>query len=67
MAIGLIVSVGLFANVYGVYIAPIPNANPGIGDITFFVGFAVTAVLYYVFNMATMRSPARTAAGSSAR
>src|SRR5690348_16210323 len=35
MLIGLAVSVGLFANVYGVYIGPIPNGNPGIGDITF--------------------------------
>ena len=51
MAIGLVVSVGLFANVFGVYIGPIPTNNPGIGDITFFVGFAVTAVLYYVFCM----------------
>ena len=51
MAIGLAVSVGLFANVFGVYIGPIPTNNPGIGDITFFVGFAVTAVLYYVFCM----------------
>ncbi|HEX2680227.1 MAG TPA: cytosine permease, partial [Candidatus Dormibacteraeota bacterium] len=38
MAIGLIVSVGLFGNVYGVYVGPIPNNNGSIGDITFIVG-----------------------------
>jgi len=51
MAIGLVVSVGLFANVYSVYTGPIPNNNPGIGDFTFIVGFLLTAVLYYAFNM----------------
>jgi len=66
MAIGLIVSVGLFANVYGVRVGPIPSANPGIGDITFFVGFAVTAVLYYVFSMIGGRQSAPIMAGSRA-
>jgi nucleobase:cation symporter-1, NCS1 family len=51
MAIGLVVSVYLFANVYSIYTGPIPNNNPGIGDITFVVGFVLTAVLYYVFQM----------------
>jgi len=66
MAIGLAVSVGLFANVYGVYIGPIPTNNPGIGDITFFVGFALTAVLYYVFQMVGRTSSATTPMGSRA-
>src|SRR5437660_234230 len=51
MAIGLVVSVGLFANVYSVYTGPIPTNNPQIGDITFIVGFVVTGALYYVFNL----------------
>jgi len=66
MLIGLIVAVGLFGNVYGVYVGPIPNNYGGIGDITFFVGFALTAVLYYVFNMATRTSSTREPAGSRA-
>src|SRR5438309_7473683 len=51
MAIGLVVSVYLFANDFGVYVGPIPTNNPQIGDITFIVGFIITAVLYYVFNL----------------
>ena len=51
MAIGLVVSVYLFANDFGVYVGPIPTNNPQIGDITFIVGFIITGVLYYVFNL----------------
>jgi hypothetical protein len=58
MAIGLVVSVYLFANVYSVYTGPIPNGNPGIGDITFIVGFVLTGVLYYAFQMMTGRQAA---------
>jgi NCS1 family nucleobase:cation symporter-1 len=66
MAIGLIVSVGLFSNVFGVYIGPIPNNVAGIGDVTFIVGFVLTAVLYYAFSMATRRETTTSAAGSRA-
>jgi NCS1 nucleoside transporter family len=66
MAIGLIVSVGLFGNVYGVYVGPIPNNIAGIGDITFIVGFLLTAVLYYAFSMATRSETAASTAGSRA-
>jgi len=51
MAIGLVVSVDLFANDFGLYVGPIPTNNPQVGDITFIVGFVITAVLYYVFNL----------------
>jgi NCS1 family nucleobase:cation symporter-1 len=66
MAIGLVVSVYLFANVFGVYIGPVPTNNPNVGDITFIVGFAITAVLYYVFNMVSGKDAvtARTTAAS---
>lgn len=50
MAIGLVVSVYLFANSTA-YTGPIAKNNPQIGDITFIVGFIITAVLYYVFNL----------------
>ena len=66
MAIGLAVSVYLFGNVYGVWVGPIPTGNPGIGDITFFVGFALTAVLYYVFQTVTRSQSAAAPIGSRA-
>ena len=66
MLIGLVVSVYLFGNVYGVWVGPIPNSNPGIGDITFFVGFLLTAVLYYAFQMVSRSQPAATPIGSRA-
>jgi NCS1 family nucleobase:cation symporter-1 len=66
MAVGLVVSVYLFSNVFGVYVGPIPTNNPDIGDITFIVGFVITAVLYYVFNLnlRSQTASARTAASS---
>src|SRR5712692_1823215 len=64
MAIGLAVSVYLFGNVYGVWVGPIPTGNPGIGDITFFVGFALTAILYYVFQTVTRSQTAAAPTGS---
>src|SRR6266849_3642911 len=63
MAIGLAVSVYLFANVFSVYTGLIPNGNPGIGDITFIVGFVLTGVLYYAFQ--TMTGNQATAAGKA--
>jgi len=65
MAIGLIVSVGLFGNVFGVYVGPIPNNVAGIGDITFIVGFLLTAILYYAFSMATREQMTTSAAAGS--
>ena len=62
MAIGLVVSVGLFANVYSVYTGPLASNNPQIGDITFIVGFIVAGALYYAFNMMTRSQPAPKAA-----
>ena len=66
MLIGLIVSVYFFANDFGVYVGPIPTNNPNLGDITFIVGFVLTAVLYYVFNLGlrNQTAEARTALGA---
>jgi NCS1 family nucleobase:cation symporter-1 len=66
MAIGLVVSVYLFANDFGLYVGPIPTNNPQVGDITFIVGFVITAVLYYVFNLGLRKqtTQARAAMGS---
>jgi NCS1 family nucleobase:cation symporter-1 len=66
MLIGLVVSVYFFGNVFGVWVGPIPNNNPQIGDITFLVGFVLTAVLYYVFQLVTRSQRAPAAAGSHA-
>lgn len=68
MAIGVVVSVWLFANIFGLYIGPIPTNYPQVGDITFIVGFLITGVLYYVFNLGLRRqaTETRTALGSRA-
>ena len=68
MAVGLVVSVYLFANDFGIYVGPIPTNNPQVGDITFIVGFVITAVLYYVFNLGLRKETAdkRAALGSRA-
>jgi len=58
MAIGLVVSIWLFSN-QAVYLGPIPKSYPQVGDITFIVGFALSAVLYYVFCLI---QPSRTEA-----
>jgi purine-cytosine permease-like protein len=68
MAVGLVVSVWLFANIFGLYVGPIANSYPQIGDITFIVGFVITAALYYVFNLNLRKETAakRAAMGSRA-
>jgi NCS1 family nucleobase:cation symporter-1 len=45
-AVGLAVSIGLFAN-QTLYTAPVPKAVPEVGDLTFVVGFIVSALVYY--------------------
>jgi NCS1 family nucleobase:cation symporter-1 len=54
MAIGIVVSVALFSN-ESFYTGVVPKAVPEVGDITFFVGFLVAAVLYAVLS-ATQRN-----------
>jgi hypothetical protein len=65
MAVGLIVSIYFFANSTA-YTGPIAKNNPDLGDITFIVGFVITAVLYFVFNLGLRKqtTDARTAVGS---
>jgi NCS1 nucleoside transporter family len=50
MAIGLVVSVYLFSN-NALYLGTVPKANAAVGDLTFVVGFVLTAVLYWLFNL----------------
>ena len=67
MAIGLVVSVWLFAS-NSLYVGWFAFNYPQFGDLTFIVGFVLTAVLYYVFNMLTSRqtSAAATPMGTRA-
>jgi NCS1 family nucleobase:cation symporter-1 len=47
MLVGMVISIWLFCNQVK-YLAPIPKAHPGIGDITFEVGFVISALTYYL-------------------
>jgi NCS1 family nucleobase:cation symporter-1 len=60
MAVGGGISIWLFANQYPKYIGPIPTDHPAFGDITFEVGFVLTAVLYVVLR-AVLRPKGSTA------
>jgi nucleobase:cation symporter-1, NCS1 family len=48
MVVGMVVSIGLFANQPPRFTAYFPTHHPGIGDLTFEVGFIVTVVVYYL-------------------
>jgi NCS1 family nucleobase:cation symporter-1 len=48
MLIGMGISIWLFSN-QTEYVGPIPKAHPGVGDLTFEVGFVLSAVLYAIF------------------
>jgi NCS1 nucleoside transporter family len=48
MGVAMVVSIWLFSD-QTKYLAPIPKAHPGLGDITFEVGFVIAAVLYAIF------------------
>ncbi|HUY73883.1 MAG TPA: cytosine permease [Candidatus Dormibacteraeota bacterium] len=67
MGAGVVVSIYLFANVFGLYVGPIPTSNPAVGDVTFIVGFVISAVLYYVFNLGLRKQTAETRATLGAR
>jgi NCS1 nucleoside transporter family len=45
MAVGMAVSIALFSN-QTEYIAPVPTHVPAVGDLTFEVGFVLTALIY---------------------
>jgi purine-cytosine permease-like protein len=67
MAIGLVVSVGIFSDNGVIYNGPFANANPQLGDLTFIVGFVLTAVLYYVFNLGLRKQTSETRAAHGSR
>ncbi len=67
MAVGLVVSVWLFAN-NAIYVGYVPFHWPQLGDVTFIVGFLISGALYYVFNLGLRKqtSENRAAMGSRA-
>src|SRR6266851_3662335 len=65
MAVGLVVSVWLFAST-AIYVGYVAFNYPQFGDLTFVVGFVISAVLYYVFSMATRSQTAPAPMGSRA-
>jgi NCS1 nucleoside transporter family len=62
MAIGMAVSIPLFANQYPRYIAYFPTHHPAVGDLTFEVGFVVSAVVYFVLYKAGLGPKKKAAA-----
>jgi NCS1 family nucleobase:cation symporter-1 len=66
MAVGLVVSVYLFANSTA-YTGPIAKNNPQLGDITFIVGFVIAAVLYFALNLGLRRATSDTKAAIGSR
>jgi purine-cytosine permease-like protein len=58
MVVAMAVSIWLFANEPPLYVGPVPTKHPAFGDITFFVGFLIAAVLYAViYSIERSRQP----------
>ena len=61
MLVGMVVSVYLFSN-QTEYVGLVPKHVPAIGDITFEVGFVLTAVIYLTWHAITGRAGSRATA-----
>ncbi len=61
MVVGAVVSIWLFAN-QTKYTGPIPKHHPAFGDITFEVGFVISAVVYFVLYLVLKPSAGAVAA-----
>ena len=64
MIAGMGLSIGLFANQYPRYVAPVPTHWPAVGDLTFEVGFVVTTVIYLTWHAITDRRQVPAAAAA---
>ena len=62
MAAGMGLSIWLFSNQTD-YVGLVPAHVPSVGDLTFEVGFVVTAVIYLTWHAVTGRRPGAPAAG----
>jgi NCS1 nucleoside transporter family len=56
MALGMVISIWLFSNQVK-YTGPVPKHHPAFGDITFEVGFVISAVSYFVLSHVLKASP----------
>jgi nucleobase:cation symporter-1, NCS1 family len=56
MIIGMVISIWLFSN-QTEYVGVVPSHYPGVGDITFEVGFVLTAAIYLIWHAVTDRRP----------
>ncbi|HVS68886.1 MAG TPA: cytosine permease [Mycobacteriales bacterium] len=63
MAVGMGVSIGLFSNQPPRFVAYFPTHHPGLGDLTFEVGFVLSAVVYYLLYRAGL-GPKKTVVAS---
>ena len=63
MAVGAAVSIWLFSN-QTEYTGVVPSHNGNFGDLTFEVGFVLTATIYLTWHALARRSPARVPAGA---
>jgi purine-cytosine permease-like protein len=57
MAVGILASVPFWNN--AIFTGPVPKGTPGIGDVTFVVGFVVAAAVHLVLNLNLRRSAAQ--------
>jgi hypothetical protein len=58
MAVGMGLSIWLFSN-QTEYVGLVPTHVPAFGDITFEVGFVITAVVYLTWHAVTGRAGSR--------
>jgi len=60
MLAGMGLSIWLFSN-QTEYVGVVPSHVPAVGDLTFEVGFVITAVIYLTWHAITDRRPAAVA------
>jgi purine-cytosine permease-like protein len=63
MLVGIAASVPFWNQ--SLYLGPVPKARPELGDLSFFVGFIVTAVVYYALMTVARRRTAAPAGGAA--
>ncbi len=51
MVVGMVVSIWLFANQYPLYVGVVPSHVPAVGDLTFEIGFVLTAGIYLTWHL----------------
>jgi hypothetical protein len=62
MLVGMGISIGLFSN-QSEYIGPVPTSVGSVGDLTFEVGFVITAAVYLTWHAIAKTGREKTLAG----